>query len=50
MIRQKTIHCGKGTKTYYREVDITMYKNTPRQRGKKRKHLRALWGCWRRAA
>lgn len=37
MIRQKTIHCGKGTKTYYREVDITMYKNTPRQRGKKRK-------------
>lgn len=37
MIRQKTIHCGKWTKTYYREVDITMYKNTPRQRGKKRK-------------
>ncbi len=37
MIRQKTIHCGKGTKTYYREADIIMYKNTPRQRGKKRK-------------
>lgn len=37
MVRQKTIHCGRGTKTRYREVDIYMYKDTPRQRGKKRK-------------
>lgn len=37
MVRQKTIHCGKGTKTYYREIDITMYKVSPRQRGRKTK-------------
>ena len=37
MVRQKVIHCGKGTKTYYREADIIMSKNVPRQRGKKRK-------------
>lgn len=24
MVRQKIIHCGKGTKTYYREIDIHM--------------------------
>ena len=22
MVRQKIVHCGKGTRTYYREVDI----------------------------
>lgn len=37
MVRQKIIHCGRGTRTYYREIDITIGKNTPRQRGKKRK-------------
>ena len=37
MVRQKTIHCGKGIKTYYREVDILMYKSTPRHRGPKMK-------------
>lgn len=37
MVRQKIIHCGRGTKTYYREVDIIMCKGTPGQRGKKRK-------------
>ena len=37
MVRQKIVHCGRGTKTYYREVDIIMGKSTPRQRGKKRK-------------
>ena len=37
MVRQKIIHCGRGTETYYREVDIIMCKGTPGQRGKKRK-------------
>lgn len=37
MVRQKIIHCGKGTKTYYREIDIHMGKSVPRQRGPKRK-------------
>lgn len=37
MVRQKTIHCGKGIKTYYREVDILLGKSTPRQRGPKMK-------------
>lgn len=38
MVRQKTVHCGKGTKTYYREVDIIMGKAAPRgRRGPKAK-------------
>ena len=37
MVRQKIVHCGKGTRTYYREVDIIVGKSIPRQRGKKRK-------------
>lgn len=32
-IRQKIIHCGKGTKTRYREIDIYYYKKTVRGRG-----------------
>ncbi len=37
MVRQKIIHCGRGAKTYYREVDILMGKSTKRQRGPKTK-------------
>ncbi len=37
MVRQKIVHCGRGTKTYYREVDIIMGKKTPGQRGAKKK-------------
>lgn len=37
MVRQKIIHCGRGTRTYSREIDIIMWKSAPRQRGKKRK-------------
>ncbi len=33
MIRQKIIHCGKGTRTRYREVDIYYYKKTVRGKG-----------------
>lgn len=35
MVRQKIVHCGKGTKTYYREVDIIMGKKTSGHRGAK---------------
>ncbi len=27
MVRQKIVHCGKGTRTYYREVDIIVGKS-----------------------
>lgn len=39
-IRQKIIHCGKGIKTRYREIDIYYYKKTPRSRGDRKKKSR----------
>lgn len=35
MVRQKIIHCGRGTKTYYREIDIHMEKRSPGRKGKR---------------
>lgn len=40
MIRQKIVHCGKGTRTRYREIDIYYYRQTPRGRGKRKKKSR----------
>lgn len=40
MIRQKIIHCGKGTRTRYREIDIYYYKKTVRGRGSRRNKSR----------
>lgn len=36
MVRQKITHCGRGTRTHYREVDIYCYRHVPRSRGKRR--------------
>lgn len=35
MVRQKIIHCGRGTKTYYREIDIHMGKRGQGRKGKR---------------
>lgn len=40
MIRQKIIHCGKGTRTRYREVDIYYYRKTVRGRGERKNKSR----------
>lgn len=35
MVRQKIIHCGRGTKTYYREIDIHMGKRGQGRKGQR---------------
>lgn len=35
MVRQKIIHCGRGTQTYYREIDIHMGKSSRGRKGKR---------------
>lgn len=39
-IRQKIIHCGKGIKTRYREIDIYYYKKTAKSRGDRKNKSR----------